>query len=292
MKIFDCTTYFEEDLMMDVRFNILNEYVDTFIVCESKYSHSGREKKINFEPNSFPKFKKKIKHIILENEPPNLIDENIASPEDQRTNSVKRIMEQRDFIQSGLLNASTDDIIMYSDNDEIPNLKDLNFEKIKNKIIIFKQKIFYYKFNLLYPILDWYGTKCCRFKYLKSISWLRDIKPKKYKPFRLDVMFSKYKFIDLKIIQNGGWHFSNVKNLQGLLNKYENDEMHAEYKSRNVDDKEIERLLKERKINYNHFKDSKDISRQFSEFSLKKIDIDQLPKFLQNNHKKYSDWFD
>ena len=48
MKIFDCTTYFEEDLMMDVRFNILNEYVDTFIVCESKFSHSGKEKKINF----------------------------------------------------------------------------------------------------------------------------------------------------------------------------------------------------------------------------------------------------
>tara|TARA_Y100000590_G_scaffold259656_2_gene291557 strand:- start:1933 stop:2808 length:876 start_codon:yes stop_codon:yes gene_type:complete len=291
MKIFDCTTYFEEDLMMDVRFNILNEYVDTFIVCESKFSHSGKEKKINFEPNSFPKFKNKIKHIILEKEPPNLVDENIASPEDQRTNSVKRIMNQRDFIQSGL-NASADDIIMYSDNDEIPNLENLNFAKIKSKIVIFNQKMFYYKFNLFYPDLDWYGTKCCRYKDLRSISWLREVKPKKYKPFRLDVVFSKYKFIDLKIIQAGGWHFSNVKNLQGLLKKYENDEMHAEYNARNVDSKEIERLLKERKINYNHFKDSKDISRQFSEFSLKKIDIDQLPTFLQNNFKKYSDWFD
>ena len=64
MKIFDCTTYFEEDLMMDVRFNILDKYVDTFIVCESKYSHSGKEKKINFDLNNFPKFKNKIKHII------------------------------------------------------------------------------------------------------------------------------------------------------------------------------------------------------------------------------------
>ena len=292
MKIFDCTTYFEEDLMMDVRFNILNEYVDTFIVCESKYSHSGKEKKINFDLNNFPKFKSKIKHIILENEPSNLIDESKAAPGDQRTNSVKRIMHQRDFIKTALSNANHDDIIMYSDNDEIPNLDHLNFEKIRNKIIIFNQKIFYYKFNLLYPGLDWYGTKCCRYKDLKSVSWLRDVKPKKYKPFRLDVMLSKYKFIDLKIIQNGGWHFSSVKNLKDLINKFENDEMHAEYKSRNVDDKEIERLLKERKINYNHFKDSKDISRQFSEFSLKKIDIDQLPSFLQKNHEKYADWFD
>ena len=92
MKIFDCTTYFEEDLMMDVRFNILNEYVDTFIVCESKYTHSGKEKKINFDLNNFPKFKNKIKHIVLENEPSNLIDESKAAPEDQRTNSVKRII--------------------------------------------------------------------------------------------------------------------------------------------------------------------------------------------------------
>ena len=292
MQIFDCTTYFEEDLMMDVRFNILDEYVDTFIVCESKYSHSGKEKKINFDLNNFPKFKNKIKHIILENEPSNLIDESKAHPEDQRTNSVKRIMQQRDFIQSGLSNASKDDIIMYSDNDEIPNLENLNFEKIKNKIVIFNQKIFYYKFNLLYPSLDWYGTKCCRFKNLKSISWLRDVKPKKYKFFRLDVMFSNYKFIDLKIVQNGGWHFSSVKNLQGLLKKFENDEMHAEYKSRKVDSKEIERLLKEKKINYNHFMDSKDINRNFSEFSLEKVDLKQLPKFLQENSEKYSEWFD
>ena len=88
------------------------------------------------------------------------------------------------------------------------------------------------------------------------------------------------------------WHFSSVKNLEGLLKKFENDEMHAEYKSRKVDSKEIERLLKERKINYNHFMDSKDINRQFSDFSLKRVDLNQLPKFLQENSEKYSEWFD
>ena len=45
MKIIDCTTYFAEDLMLDVRFNILNDYVEKFIVVESKYSHSGEKKK-------------------------------------------------------------------------------------------------------------------------------------------------------------------------------------------------------------------------------------------------------
>ena len=48
MKIFDCTTYYNEDLMLEVRFNILNEYVDKFIITEAKYSHSGEKKKLNF----------------------------------------------------------------------------------------------------------------------------------------------------------------------------------------------------------------------------------------------------
>ena len=61
MKIFDCTTFYNEKMMMDVRFNILNEYVSKFIVVESLYSHSGEKKKLNFEINDYPKFKEKIR---------------------------------------------------------------------------------------------------------------------------------------------------------------------------------------------------------------------------------------
>ena len=45
MKIFDCTTYFEEKLMMDLRFNILDPFVDKFIVCEATFTHSGKKKR-------------------------------------------------------------------------------------------------------------------------------------------------------------------------------------------------------------------------------------------------------
>ena len=48
MKIFDCTTFFSEDMMMDLRFNVLNEHVHKFIVVESIFSHSGEKKKIKF----------------------------------------------------------------------------------------------------------------------------------------------------------------------------------------------------------------------------------------------------
>ena len=38
--------------------------------------------------------------------------------------------------------------------------------------------------------------------------WLREIKPKKYSTFRFDTFFSKTKYTNIKVIQNGGWHFS------------------------------------------------------------------------------------
>ena len=48
MQIFDCTTYFEEDLMMDLRFNILNDFVDKFVISEATFTHSGQKKKNKF----------------------------------------------------------------------------------------------------------------------------------------------------------------------------------------------------------------------------------------------------
>ena len=68
MKIFDCTTYYNEDLMMEVRFNMLDKYVDRFIVVEAKYSHSGKKKELNFNINKFSEFKKKIVYLIVDNE--------------------------------------------------------------------------------------------------------------------------------------------------------------------------------------------------------------------------------
>ena len=69
MRIFDCTTFFDENLMLEVRFNILNEHVDKFVIAEAKYSHSGDKKKLNFNYNKFSEFKKKIIYLVVENEP-------------------------------------------------------------------------------------------------------------------------------------------------------------------------------------------------------------------------------
>ena len=53
MKIFDCIPYFDEDMMLDLRFNILNDYVSKFVIVEQLYTHSGQKKKQNFDINNF-----------------------------------------------------------------------------------------------------------------------------------------------------------------------------------------------------------------------------------------------
>ena len=66
MAIYDCFQYFDEDHMVDLRLNILDKYVDYFVISESTKTHQGKEKKVNFNINNFPKFKNKIKFIIAE----------------------------------------------------------------------------------------------------------------------------------------------------------------------------------------------------------------------------------
>jgi len=294
MKIFDCTTYFEEDMMMEIRFNILSQYVDKFIVCEASFSHSGSKKKINFNKNNFPKFKNKIVHLIMENEPENLEQNKNSDPRIERSNSIKRINSQRDYIAHSLKEADGDDIIMYSDNDEIPNLSEFDFKNDKEKIIIFKQKLFYYKFNLSYPKIDWFGTKACRFKNLKSITWLRNIKNKKYNIFRLDTFFSEMKHKNVKIIDNGGWHFTNLKTPKDLLRKYLNDEMHSEFELKNDNLKDIEYKIKNKFINYDHLTDTKSTNekKQNNRFELTKTNLNILPNYIQDNLDRYKSWID
>ena len=59
MKIYDCFTYFNEDLILDLRFNILDKYVDYFVIVEANKTHSNEEKKKNFQIEKFKKYKKK-----------------------------------------------------------------------------------------------------------------------------------------------------------------------------------------------------------------------------------------
>ena len=296
MKIFDCTTFYDENLMLEVRFNILNKYVDKFVIAEAKYSHSGEKKKLNFNINKFNDFKKKIIYTVVENEPDDIAYEkknNVFFEKDIniRRNSIKRIAQQRNKLIESLNEAANEDYIFYSDNDEIPNFENFDFENNHSKILIFKQKLFYYKFNLFCDRVDWYGTKGCKKKDLISFSWLREIKTKKYKFFRFDIIFSKTKYRDIKIIEDGGWHFSQLKSPKDIEIKLLNQEHHDEYKLYKKNLPNVADLVKRKTIIYDHKAKSQDY--KFSkEFKLKTLPTDHMPFFLQQNINKYSEWFD
>ena len=291
MKIVDTTTYFEEKLMMNLRFNILDSYVDNFIVCEARFTHSGKKKDINFKKTDHPKFEHKITHIIIDKEPNDIIKKDKLNSNDLRYNSVARIRAQRNYLIEALKDNSPEDYIIYSDNDEIPNLEFFDFETNKEKIILFKQKLFYYKFNLLLPNVDWYGSKSCKLKNLKSIDLLRAIKNKKYNAFRLDTLFSNLKYQSVNIVNEGGWHFSNLKNIEELEKKYLNDENHAEYEKQGHTLNKIKLNIENRTIDYDHTA-KKNSSKRFDKTKLKIIDISTLPKIIKDNKEVYKEWLD
>ena len=297
MRLYDCSLYYDENLILNTRLNILNKYFDKFIICESKYSHSGRKKKLNFNINNFPEFKDKIIYVVSDKEPNELIykskdGKKIESPEDYRYNAIKRIAFQRNTLMSTVNEiADPNDFIFYSDNDEIPNMESFDQIKETNDIVIFKQKLFYYKFNLLFERLNWYGTKAVKKKKLINFEWLRQVKPKKYSFYRLDTLFKKDRYIRLKIVKNGGWHFTRIISPDEIHKKELDAEHHDEYRSSNKNPQKIKDLIERRVIDHDHVADSKK-SKYGSEFKLKVISLDELPEFIKLNWKKYEQFLD
>ena len=291
MKIIDCTTYYSEDLMLDVRFNILNEHVDKFIITESKFSHSGTKKSLNFNIDNFPKFKDKIQYLVIENEPEG-INNSSNSSSTKRMNSLLRIEQSYNFMMNAIKDASDNDLICLSDNDEIPNFNSNHFKNSQNDIYIFKQLFFYYKFNLFYDLMPWYGTKACKKKKLLSFSWLRNLKNKKYPFWRLDTLFSNSKQTNLKIVDDGGWHFTNLKTAEEIYTKLSNFGHHNEFDISGVTIKDIQKCIDNRIVNYNHQADKSEDNKYNANYKLKIIEDKILPNYLIKHKDKYKDWFD
>tara|TARA_B100001057_G_scaffold462_1_gene455 strand:+ start:150 stop:1031 length:882 start_codon:yes stop_codon:yes gene_type:complete len=291
MKIIDCTTYYSEDLMLDVRFNILNQYVDKFIITESKFSHSGAKKSLNFNIDNFPKFKDKIQYLVIENEPEG-INTFSNSSSTKRMNSLLRIEQSYNFMFDAIKDASDNDLICLSDNDEIPNFNSSHFKNSQNDIYIFKQLFFYYKFNLFYDLMPWYGTKACKKKKLLSFSWLRNLKNRKYPFWRLDTFFSNSKQTNLKIVDDGGWHFTNLKTAEEIYTKLSNFGHHNEFDASGVTAKDIQKCIDNRVVNYNHQADKSEGNKYNANYKLQLVGDEILPNYLTNNKDKYKDWFD
>tara|TARA_Y100000389_G_scaffold2651_1_gene2627 strand:- start:1784 stop:2659 length:876 start_codon:yes stop_codon:yes gene_type:complete len=288
--------YFDEEIVLDLRLNTLNDHVDYFVIVESCFTHKGDKRKLKFNYEKFSKFKDKIIYLIYDQEPKNIETVNESDDVNEKTrkyilNAAYRENGQRNFIVSGLDKAEKDDLILVSDVDEIPNLENLDLKNIKEKLLIFNQDMFYYKFNLKLPNLIWSGTKACRKKDLINPQWLRNVKDKKYSFYRLDVMFSKTKYNDIKFVNNGGWHFSNIKNALEIELKLRSYLHHREFDTNPMTPEEIEKIIKNKQAIYD-LKVDKRVNKIGDGCKLENYPLNKLPIFLQNNLENYKEWID
>ena len=264
MAIYDCFQYFNEDHLVDLRLNILDKYVDYFVISESTKTHQGKSKNLNFNLNNFPKFKDKIKLLIAD------YDKNITL--EKHTGGESPIEQhQRNFLINGIKDASPEDLIILSDTDEIPDMTKIDQIKENKRYIAFCQKMFMYKLNLQnLNESNWIGSKITKKKYISSMQNLRNLKFKNYPFWRFDKR-------NLQIIE-GGWHFSFLKTPDQILEKIKSFS-HGEFYDEKISKDEIEKKIIENRDIFNRG------------FDLKKVKIDEsFPSYILKNKDKLLKW--
>ena len=264
MAIYDCFQYFNEDHMVDLRMNILDPYVDFFVISESTKTHQGHNKKINFDIKNFPQFKDKIKFLVAD------YDKKINFENHTGGESIIE-QHQRNYLINGLKDASPDDLIILSDSDEIPDLSKIKNINRNKKFIAFSQKMFMYKLNLLnVEESGWIGSKITKKKNISSMQDLRNLKFKNYPFWRIDKGH-------LQIIE-GGWHFSFLQTSDQILKKIKSFS-HGEFNNSLLNENSIEEKILKNKDIFNRG------------FTLKRIDVNEnFPKYIYNNQEKFSKW--
>ncbi len=288
--------YFDEDLLLDLRLNTLNKFVKKFVITEATYTHNGNKKKLLFDIKKFRKFEDKITYIVVDQKPEKILKVNSSDSAETRAeklilNGMARDYFQREKLSEGLRESLDDDVIIISDLDEIPNLDEVNFSKISNNIVIFEQKMFYYKLNLLYDNFNWQGTKAVKKKNFISPQWLRNVKGKKYPFWRIDTLFSNKKYSNLKFVKNGGWHFTCLRTPEELEKKLLNFAHHYEFEKSGLKTKDLKKLIDEKRVMYDHNVDQREY-KWSGKAILKKIELKNLPSYIINNVDKFKNWLD
>ena len=269
-KVYDCITFYQANMLFQLRFEILKDVVDYFVICEANKSHTGLKKEFNFNPKIPEKYKSKIIYIKVTDLP----DIKIKGKKDYKLLSI-----QMENLFKGIRSADQNDLIIFSDEDEIPNPNIINsFNFDKHKFGIFLQNMYYYKLNIMNideGSGNWAGSRICQKKNLKSFFKLRLLKVKnlEYPFWRID------KERSIELIKKGGWHFTYLMRPKEISKKIE-DMAHTEFnKEKFKDISFIEKNIKNLKDPFNR------------DLNLKKIQIDETyPEYIQKNKELYQEW--
>ena len=272
MKIYDCFQFFNELDLLEIRLNVLNDYVDYFVLAESTVTFSGLDKPLYYQENKdrFEKFNDKIIHLVIDNTPDG--------------NPFERDVFQKNSIIRGLTECSDDDIIIASDLDEIPDPEVIE-QLVQNcedgKVYHFAQDLFYYYLNLKEvsgSLLSytgefnnveekkWLGSKMCKYGFLKqhTVNGLRapDMKDCGYR------------------VSPGGWHFTYVGSDGSMT-----PEQKIAYKIESAAHQEFNNDSIKSRIDEN-INSNRDIFYRPSNFQVVEVD-ESFPKYIRDNQDKY-----
>ena len=251
--IYDCFMFYNELDLLEIRMNILDKFVDRFVLVESTKTFTGNAKPLHFNENKnrFSAFNKKIIHIIVNDDP------------DQCESAWDRETFQRNCIIRGLINCNPSDTILLSDLDEIPNPEILKHKPRIPKPIRFQQLLFYYFFNNINTTEPWWsGTHMVKYKHLK-----------KWTPQEIRKLQRKYCHIQ----GNGGWHFSYLGDSHFISEKIR-DFSHQEFNNPTYNSREnIQKSIE----------GEQDLFGRDYEFEVVQFD-NSFPEFLLKNKNQYA----
>jgi len=277
--VIDCFPFFKELDILEIRLNILDEYIDKFILIESEETFTGLNKILHFFENKkrFERFLHKIEYFKIKKIPDHL-DENKGKVD------WNREFNQKNHMMEGINQFDENDIIIISDCDEIPDLSKIKLDQIETPKV-FINKNFTLRLDLMtfnnieaYKRTEnidktkgqpwkWFGSTISKQKYIKNQNfWGWD----KLREARQN----------LPQIE-GGWHFSSCMPNKDIIDKiqsYSHADMYGHIKDENL----IAEYIKINKdfVNY-ELRDIKQIN----------ISEDNLPKYIVDHKEKYSHLF-
>ncbi len=275
-KIYDCFCYCNEDMLLELRFETLWDYVDYFVISEAVYTQVGNPKPLNFDINNFSKYQEKIRYLVVDHFPEGPMD------------FWKNENYQRNYLINGLHDAQDQDWILVSDLDEIPRPETIaQFNPQRFKRADFEQRAYVYRLNNLSVLPNdqpafWPGSKVTTFKYLKNffetVTAVRSYKSAGIFRSLRRAFFRKFQ---TQIIHNGGWHFTWMFTLKNLILKMENIAEQAGNRQELKDPAYIEQQINA----------GLDIVNPKSRYLAQELKLPQFPRCLVENQLKYSSWF-
>lgn len=221
-QIYDCFCYFNEDLLLELRLETLWNFVDYFVIVESKYTFSGKPKALNFKPELFSKYQAKIRYLIAEENPEGMAD------------AWRNERFQRNYIAHGLLDAKPNDWVIVSDVDEIPRPETIAlFNPTQYKRGDFEQYAYSYYLNNRCTVAGIAVLQCGSkvTTYAQFVHFFKNAESlRSYKSSGLwrQIKRNWFRSFQVQTIQNGGWHFSWLDGIDKIILKIESY-AHQEY---------------------------------------------------------------